>query len=207
MIRTCLFDMGNVLVHFSHDRMCDQIGALCDRTGQQVRQELIDSGRQWDFERGLVTPDEFHSWFEESFQKTVDRSDLAHAASDIFTLNTPIVPVLDELKSRGYRLVLLSNTSVFHFEFIRDRFQVLNRFDDFVLSYQVNAIKPEPAIYEMALKKIHCDAPDCFYTDDIVQYVEGGRRYGLDAEVFTTVDLLKTHLAQRGIHLNGQITL
>ena len=205
MIRTFLFDMGNVLVHFSHDRMCDQIAALCARTGPELKKDLIDSGWQWDFERGLVSPDQFHQWFESNFNTKVDPADLAHAASDIFTLNTPIVPVLDELKSRGYRLVLLSNTSIFHFEFIQKRFEVLNRFDDFVLSYEVQALKPDPEIYHAALKKIGCDAPDCFYTDDIVQYVEGGRRHGLDAEVFTTVPELTRHLAARGIMLRGDV--
>ncbi len=205
MIRTFLFDMGNVLVHFSHDRMCTQIGALCGRTGSELRPYLMDSGWQWDFERGLVTPVEFHDWFETKFQTKVDRQQLAHAVSDIFTLNTPIVAVLDELKSRGYRLVLLSNTSVFHYEFVSKQFQVLDRFDDFVLSYEVHALKPQPEIYEAALKKIGCDPPDCFYTDDIPQYVEHGRKHGLDAEVFTTVDSLKYQLATRGIHLRNGI--
>ena len=203
MIKTCLFDMGNVLLHFSHDRMCQQIGALCGRTGAELKRHLMESGRQADFESGLITPDEFHHWIETTFKTQVDQADLVHAASDIFVLNEPIVPVLDELKSRGYRLVLLSNTSVFHFEFIREKFDVLNRFDDFVLSFEENVLKPHPAIYEAALKKIECDAPDCFYTDDIVQYVEGGRRHGLDAEVFTTVDELKTHFAVRGLKLTG----
>ena len=199
MIRTFLFDMGNVLVHFSHERMCEQIGSLCGQSGLEIRQLLIHSGRQWDFERGRVTPDEFHDWFETNTGSQVAREDLAVAASDIFTLNTPIVPVLDELKSRGHRLVLLSNTSIFHYEFIRDRFQVLNRFDDFVLSFEVQAIKPEPEIYQAALAKIGCHPSECFYTDDIPQYIESGRQHGLDAEVFTTVDSLKLQLACRGI--------
>src|SRR5262249_18392083 len=100
--------MGNVLLHFSHDRMCEQIGALCGRSGIEMRKVLIDSGWQWDFEKGLVTPDDFQVWFEKTFATKVQQSHLARAASDIFTLNAPIVPVLDELKSRGHRLVLLS---------------------------------------------------------------------------------------------------
>lgn len=201
MIRTFLFDMGNVLVHFSHERMCDQIAALCQRTGPELMRQLLDSGWHLDFERGLVTPDEFHQWFETAYHVKIDRSRLAHASSDIFTLNESIVPVLDELKSRGHRLVLLSNTSIFHYEFIRERFDVLNRFDDFVLSYEVKAVKPDPVIFEAALKKIQCDASDCFYTDDIAKYVECGRRHGLDAEVFTTTENLKTQLGFRGIQL------
>ena len=163
------------------------------------------NGWQSDFESGRITPDEFHDWFESTFRIKVNRHDLAHAASDIFTLNEPIVPVLQELKSRGYRLVLLSNTSVFHFEFVRSKFQVLDGFDDFVLSYEVEAMKPEPEIYQAALKKIQCDAPDCFYTDDIAPYVEKGRHHGLDAEIFTTADSLKQQLFRRGIQLTGGV--
>lgn len=205
MIRTCLFDMGNVLVHFCHDRMCDQIAALCGQTGPILKQQLIDSGWQWDFERGLVTPQQFHGWFEQTFQTKVELADLAHAASDIFTLNAPIVPVLDQLKSKGYRLVLLSNTSIFHYQFIRQRFQVLDRFDDFVLSYEVKSLKPDPAIYDAAIQKIGCDAAECFYTDDIPKYVEGGRRHGLDAEVYTSVPELKRQLMARGITLTDTV--
>lgn len=203
MIRTFLFDMGNVLLHFCHDRMCQQVGALCNVPGSELKQHLFDAGGQIDFERGTTSPDQFHDWFEKTFKVKVNRTELAHAASDIFTLNSPIVPVLDELKSRGYRLVLLSNTSIFHYEFIRERFQVLDRFDDFVLSYEVKSVKPESAIYEAALKKILCDPAECFYTDDIARYVEAARRYGIDAEVFTDVDNLKLQLGTRGIVLHG----
>ncbi len=55
MIRTVLFDLGNVIVHFSHEVMCEQIGAVLDRSGPDARRLLIDSGLMWDFERGRVT--------------------------------------------------------------------------------------------------------------------------------------------------------
>jgi putative hydrolase of the HAD superfamily len=162
-------------------------------------------GSTWhsDFDQGIVTPDQFHGWFEETFGVKVQQAELAFAASDIFTLNEPIVPVLDELKSRGHRLVLLSNTSVFHYDFIRDRYNVLDRFDDLVLSFEIKAVKPAPEIYEAALKKIHCELGECFYTDDIPAYIDSGRRHGLDAEVFTTVDSMRTQLAVRGINIDS----
>ncbi len=95
MIRTFLFDMGNVLLHFCHDRMCRQIGALCGRSGPEMRKALMDSRWHSDFDQGIVTPDQFQAWFEETFGVKVQQAELAHAASDIFTLNEPIVPVLD----------------------------------------------------------------------------------------------------------------
>lgn len=193
--------MGNVLVHFCHERMCAQMGALCGLSAAQVRQLILETGAQWDFERGRQSEDEFHAAFERAVGQPVSLDQLRHAASDIFTLNEPIVPVLDALKAQGIRLVLLSNTSVFHFEFIQRRWDVLQRFDEFVVSYKVGAIKPEPAIFEAALKAIQCEPQQCFYTDDIPAYVEKARGYGLQAEVFTSVDALRGQLAARGISL------
>jgi putative hydrolase of the HAD superfamily len=199
MIRTCLFDMGNVLVFFSHDRMCEQLGRLCDRSTDEIRQLLLDSGVQWNYERGQLSPEQFHEWFQETAGRKVSFDDLKRAASDIFWLNEPIVPVLDQIKAQGLRLVLLSNTCITHFEWVRDHYDVLQRFDACVTSYGAGAIKPEPAIYEAALREIDCDPGECFYTDDIPKYVTAGRQHGLMAEVFTNVPSLVGHLGERGM--------
>lgn len=201
MIRTFLFDMGNVLLHFSHDRMCQQMGALCHKSGDDLRRLLLDSGVQWEFERGLMTAEEFHQRFQEMVGTQVDFPELIVAASDIFEVNRPMLAILDSLKSQQYRLVLFSNTSVWHYQFIRKRFEILDRFDEYVLSYEVNAIKPEPEIYQAGLRAIRCAPHECFYTDDIPRYVEAGRKYGFDAEVFTDADRLLRQLMARGVHV------
>ena len=199
MIQTFLFDMGNVLVSFCHDRMCRQMGELCGRSGPEIRKLLIDTGLQWEFERGEVTPDEFHHRFETAVETAVNLDRLAIASSDIFTPNESLLPVLVQLKSRGHRLVLLSNTTIWHFEFVRERFDVLKPFDDFVLSCRTGAMKPDTPIYEAALNKIQCDPANCFYTDDIPDYIAAGRKHGFDAEVFFDTSALMFQLRSRGI--------
>jgi putative hydrolase of the HAD superfamily len=197
-IRTCLFDMGNVLLFFSHDRMCAQMGALCGHTAAQTREIVMDSGLQARFECGLPA-EEYHRLFEEAIGTRVNFDDLLRAHSDIFWPNEEIVPVLAALQARNIRLVLLSNTDSAHFAFCRRNFDVLNRFDDFVLSYRVSAMKPADEIYRAATEVIDCDPYECFYTDDIAGYVERGRTFGLEAETYTSVDKLVSDLASRGV--------
>jgi putative hydrolase of the HAD superfamily len=191
--------MGNVLVHFSHETMCAQMGALCGLSAADVWPLLLTGGLQWEFERGRLTEDEFFRKFQEEVNCRLDADALRHAACDIFHLNEPIVPILKALKSSGRRLVLLSNTCVSHFEFIQERFGVLQLFDDFVVSYRVGSIKPEPAIFEAALKAVRCEPAECFYTDDIAAYVNRARTFGLHAEVFTDADTLTAQLAELGV--------
>jgi putative hydrolase of the HAD superfamily len=201
MIRTCLFDMGNVLLHFSHDRMCQQMGTLCRKSGDDLRRLLLDSGVQWEFERGLLTAEEFHRRFQELVGTMVDLNELIVAASDIFEVNRPMIGILDSLKAQQVRLVLFSNTSVWHYQFIRKRFDLLDRFDECVLSFEVGAIKPETEMYRAGLRAIRCAPSECFYTDDIPRYVEAARKYGFDGEVFTDADQLVRQLAARGVDL------
>ena len=201
MIKTVLFDMGNVLIKFSHERMCRQIGDLCRRTDAEIRHLLFNSELQWNFERGFLSEAAFHAEVERLVEHPLELAHLVHAGSDIFEPNSAIEPIVAELKRRGYRLAVLSNTSISHFEFVRPRYDVLGLFDAYVLSYEVGALKPEPAIYEAALRAIKCAPDECFYTDDIPAYIEAARTYGLQAEVFTDAEALRGHLRARDIDL------
>lgn len=200
-IKTLLFDMGNVLVYFSHERMCRQIGQLCGRSADEVRAQLLDSPLQWDFERGFLSEREFHARLQDLLQADFELPALQRAAGDIFDLNHSIVPVLDSLKHQHLRLVLLSNTCITHVNWIRDHWDFLDRFDQLVLSYEAGAIKPEPRIFEIAQAAAECSPHECLYLDDIPAYVDQGRSRGWNAEVFTTTDHLRIVLAGHGINV------
>jgi HAD superfamily hydrolase (TIGR01509 family) len=199
MIQACLFDMGNVLVFFSHVLMCEQIARVCGSSIDNVRSVLFDSKWQHAIESGEISEAEFHRRLEQHLGRQIDAAALLQAACDIFTPNQEIIPVLKSLKQQGQRLVLLSNTCLSHLEFVRRQSNILQDFDALVLSYEVGSMKPAPAIYQAAIAKAGCDASDCFYTDDIEENIIAGRAQGLQAEIYTTVSDLRSQLQVRGI--------
>lgn len=201
VLRACLFDMGNVLVHFSHERMCRQIASVCEASPDDVQRLLFNGELHWKFDRGELTSADFHRLLCEEFEGNPTLDELKLAASDIFELNSPIVAVLHRLKQAGIRLILLSNTSSAHHEFIRDRFDVLNCFDGFSMSFEVGAIKPEDAIYLKAVELAGVEPGECFYTDDIESYVMRGRELGIDSEVFVGVEPLIEQLRARRVDI------
>ena len=85
---------------------------------------------------------------------------------------------------RKYRLVLLSNTNAIHFEMIRADAASCGISTALVLSHEAGAMKPTPLIYQKAVEAAGCLPEECFFTDDIPEYVEGARRYGIDAVQF-----------------------
>ncbi len=199
-VRTLLIDLGNVLLHFSHARMCVQMAEVCNVPLSDLEKVLFNEHLQRRFERGELSEDGFRQTLEAKFGRTIDPEALRLAGSDIFTLNEPMVPLLDRWKRDGHRLVLLSNTCVTHYEWVVAHFDLLHRFDACVLSYKVGAAKPEEAIFQAALETIQCPPEECFYTDDIEEYVLRGRSFGLQAEVFRDVVTLRSQLERLGVN-------
>ncbi|MFN9717736.1 MAG: HAD family hydrolase [Planctomycetota bacterium] len=198
-IRTCFFDMGNVLIYFSHEKMVRNIAEVCGWPENQTKMFLLDEGRQWKLERGDITEEQFHEDFCRAAGRNLDIDELRLAAADIFWQNDSIVPVLHRLKENKIRLVLLSNTSITHMRFIEERFRVLDLMDDRVTSFAAQAMKPEDRIFEVALSKAQCPSDSCFYTDDIQPYVDKGASFGIHARLFTSTENLERQLSELNV--------
>lgn len=194
--------MGNVLVHFSHQKMCENVAAVCEADLEDVRSLLLGSGLQWKLERGEISEEEFHADFEQTLDRAVNFEQLKQAAADIFWLNESIVPLIDELKQQGMRLVLLSNTSITHLRFIQNNFDILSRFDALTTSFEAGALKPDASIYQDALNKAQAEPHHCFYTDDIEDYVLAARSHGINAEVYTDTPTTRQALQKLGVSLS-----
>ena len=196
------FDLGNVLVHFSHERQCRQIAAVAGVPIDQVRQVLYEGTLGHDSECGRVTPRGAYDRLCGELGVRPDFDALLAANNDIFWLNTSIVPLLARLTAAGHRLGLLSNTSAAHWECISGgRYGGLlpTLFEPLVLSYKVGAMKPDPAIFHAAAKAAGVAPRDIFYVDDILGHVTSAREVGFDAVQYVGTPQLAADLRQRGV--------
>ncbi|MBS3904254.1 MAG: HAD family phosphatase [Simkania sp.] len=197
--KTVFFDMGNVLLFFSFARMCQQIGSVLSLPPLVIQGELRDKGLGNLYEKGGINTLEFHKHFCDLANKNVSVETLLEAASDIFNPNRAILPLLTELKRKGHRLFILSNTNEAHFSYVRRHYpEMLAPFDDYILSYQVGSIKPEETIFRAALKKTDSPTSHCFYTDDIPDFIDAATRVDIHGMVFTGIDPLMETLKLRG---------
>jgi len=198
-----IFDLGNVLLPFSHQRMYAQVAALCGADAAAVRHAFAHNDLAVRFERGACSEPEFQSELEQRLKCSFDRNALERSVADIFDPDLTMLRFVDQLRQRGHRLVLLSNTNSVHVRWIASHYSVFDKFDECVFSYLAGALKPEPAIFSEAIRRANCAPAECFYTDDIEAYVVAGRTAGLDAEVFTSSDSFREHVLRRGIDLSN----
>jgi glucose-1-phosphatase len=196
---TIFFDLGNVILFFSLEKMFDQLGSLLKTSPQKLREEhFLNSDLMQKFETGAMTSVELYRFLQSKSPHPFSFRDMMTAMSDIFTPNKELWTVVERLKAQGSRLVLISNTNECHFYYAYSHYPVLKLFDRYILSYEVGVCKPDPLIFEQAIKEAQGKT---FYTDDIPAFVEAGRLAGLDAEVFVDVPTLQNQLQKRQILL------
>ena len=201
------FDMGNVLLFFSHQRMAAQMAAVVGVTPERAWQILFDGDLGTRHEEGRLSEDQFYDEFCRTAgvanQPAIDRTALELASNDIFRLNAPMVALVGRLNAGGYRAGVLSNTNRGHWRFVSGRFSYLSTmFQVHALSFDSHAMKPARQIYLDAARLAGVAPADIFFTDDRPENVAGAKDAGFDSVLFTTPAALSRELLHRGIVLN-----
>ncbi len=194
---TIFFDLGNVLLFFDHEKMCRQIAELTRLDINYITQTM--ASRLDPYERGEITTQNIYRDFCLLADHPIAYDQVRLAISDIFKENLDSVEIVKELKAKGKKLYILSNTCEAHFDYAVQHFPFLQWFDGHILSYRIGARKPEKTIFEKALTLARCNNNQCFYTDDMQENIKAATALAIDAEQFTTAERLRTHLHERNI--------
>jgi FMN phosphatase YigB (HAD superfamily) len=197
------FDLGKVLVDFDLELMFRQMGEVARVEPAVVREVLFGAGGlQKQYEAGQVSSRQFHERFCRETGTRPDFDKLVQAGSDIFELNTEMLPIIAGLGQAGHRLGILSNTCDAHWEHCRRRFPVLGEsFAVHALSYRMGAAKPDEVAFRGAAELAGQRAEDIFFVDDLEGNVAGAVAAGFDAVQYTSTPQLLADLRQRGIDL------
>jgi len=193
------FDLGKVLLDFDHRLACRQMAAVLGTTEEQVWEAVFVSQWQWKYERGEVTTAELHSLLCETFEVEAELEAVAGAASRIFTPQTEVIELARRLAADGRRLGVLSNTCDCHWEHCLAQYATFlgPLFERHVLSYEVGAMKPDPAIYQHAARQAEVPPERILLIDDRSENVEGATAAGWDVIHFVEADQLAAELRVR----------
>ncbi|MDA7906078.1 HAD family phosphatase [Mariniblastus sp.] len=197
------FDLGNVILSFDHAIAATRIADVIDASPAEVTEWIFESGLQQAFESGEINREAFCNRFSELSNSNVGQEFLLETISDIFSLNRSLIPLISQLRAVNFPIGILSNTCIAHWEFALARFPVLDQlFSNFILSYEIGAMKPAALIYERALDVAAVEPTRCFFVDDRIENVEGARANGWEAVVYQSVDQLAMELRCRGVKFN-----
>ena len=197
---TIVFDLGNTLIRFDHNISARKIANLFHLDSKKIYDAFFDSPMTKAFEKGLISPKEFHKKAEELLGVKLPYKDFATIWNDIFWEDEEACDLARQLK-KHYRLFLLSNVNRLHFEYIRNKFDIIKIFDEVILSFMVGAIKPDRIIFEDVIKRAGGDRAKILYIDDREDLIKEASLLGIDSIRFEGAGKLKSVLTEKEVLL------
>lgn len=204
--RFIFFDLGNVLLRFSIEKLARRAALLSGVEERQVFQAVYGDGMQQKVECGQISEEAFYEEYCRRLGCHVEPAQLIPALNDIFWVLEETQPLVKRLAAENFPRGILSNIGSAHWKHCVETYPfILECFPTHhILSYTVGAMKPERRIYEAAFEMAEKAVPgirpgEIFFLDDMKPNVEGAQNFGFDAVQFISIEQLTDEIARRGI--------
>jgi putative hydrolase of the HAD superfamily len=194
MIKTFIFDLGNVIVSFDHNKTAAGLANVCAQASDVIFGKAISSPLVREYNLGRISSEEFFDQVRRELDLRMSFAEFSAAWNCTFEMEPLISERFIKNLANKYKLLLLSDTNELHFDYIREHFPVLDHFDDFILSHKAGAAKPSPEIFQIAVEKSECLPEECFFIDDLALNVEGAKKFGINAFQFVSEVTLEEEL-------------
>ncbi|MGD1996885.1 MAG: HAD family phosphatase [Anaerolineae bacterium] len=194
MIKAVLFDFGRVIsaqkpasLFRGYEEELGMARGTLNRImfGSRVWQETLvgrktidEYWREVGPKLGLHTPEEVEAFRRRYFADEA--------------INADVVDLIRRLRGR-YKLGVLSNSPPGLPQWL-DEWDILDLFDVVVCSGDEGVVKPDPAIFEMALARLGVEPEEAVFIDDTPGHVEAARGLGLRGIHFTSAEALEKEL-------------
>jgi putative hydrolase of the HAD superfamily len=200
-MKTVVFDFGNVIAFFDHQRAVSRLAPFTDLPPAELTLQLYGSPIEDQYERGLIPTAEYVRLAKLHGRLTCSDAEFLAAFVDIFWRNDAVCDLIPRLAGNN-RLILASNTNDAHFTKFTAQFaDVLQEkhFARLCTSHFAHARKPEPAYFAYAQRHALADPADCVFVDDLAANVEAARRHGWRGIVYRPDTDLAAALAAEGV--------
>ena len=141
MIKTILCDLGNVIVFVNEDKLIASLAKFSNKDKEYVHRFFVNLIAKSGFDKGKITAKQFFLKFKNKLNLKLDFNQFKKIWSSHFSPNKEMEILLNKLK-KNYKLILLSNTDEINFNHIRNKYKILDIFNDFILSYKLGYKKP-----------------------------------------------------------------
>lgn len=185
-INNIIFDFGGVIINIDTYRLVQMLVSKGIDNIDQVHAHLVNNEIYNKFETGHVTAQQFRDEIRSQLSVKQTDEEIDHDWNAII-LNIPEerVSLLEKIRD-NYKIFLLSNTNIIHFDFYNRYFadtfaynRLADMFEKAYFSHQMGLRKPDPAIYKEVLSDSGILPEETLFIDDNKDNVEAANALGI----------------------------
>ena len=190
-----IFDLGKVLVDFDYTIAARKIAARSSKAPADLHAFLGSSPLLVEYESGRLTRRQFYKAISAAIGFAGGLDEFGGFFADIFS-ELPLMTALHaELRQRGFKTYIFSNTNDLANEHIRRNFPFFANFDGYIFSYEVGAMKPQPEIYVAMEAMTRKSGAELIYLDDRLENIVTGAARGWRAILHESPEKTRQALA------------
>lgn len=195
-----VFDLGNVVVDIDFNRALGVWSDFSRIPLANLQSKFRFTEAFYQHERGAISDEEFARRLCHDLDMALSDEQFAAGWQAIFAgQREETVEVMRELRRRGHRVVILSNTNQLHTEYWTEAYpEAIASADSLYLSHQMGMRKPDAEIYANVLRQEGFDAASTLFFDDNEDNVEGARQLGIRAIRVTDKQTIPEWFAKNG---------
>ena len=201
MVKTLIFDFGNVLINLDFDRCFNAFEELLqvDWSKSKVPPSIQEAIIQYD--KGLISNEEFVSAFI-AMRNDVEFDQVKEAWNYLIAdMPSTRFEFLENLRNH-YQLVLLSNINAFHVDRVHEILDIDHGvrdfegiyFDKVFYSHLIGKRKPEKDIYQYVQAELKLKPHEILFIDDIPENIEAAKAQGWYGQVHDPLDNIELML-------------
>lgn len=194
-----IFDLGKVLVDFDYSIAEQKIAARSAKLPVELHQFLGSSPLLVQYESGQLTRQAFYEIIRDVIGFQGDLAEFGSYFADIFSAMPGTIALHAELRQRGFKTYIFSNTNDLAIEHVRRNFPFFAHFDGYIYSHEIGSMKPQPKIYAAMEALTGRRGADLIYLDDRPENIEAGKIRGWRTIQHQTPDQTRLALQQFGI--------
>lgn len=197
--RAVIFDVGRVLFRWDLRHL---YAKLIDDPAEVERFCTTIITPEWHFQHDAGRP--LADMVEERVAEFPHAEALIRAYQRRFNETIPgpvegMPELVERLHGAGVPLYIITNFGDEFWSMFRPTQPIFDRFEDILVSGVEKLIKPDPAIYRLALDRFGLEAAHTLFIDDVPENIAGAASVGIDGHVFTGAAAATQWLRDRGL--------
>lgn len=199
-LKAVLFDYGEVLCHAPTHEENAKLASFFNVDLQRL--PTLWERNRGPYDRGDLTSQVYWSMLARDADIEIPAAEIEKICQlDMAmwsNINSNMVDWAHQLRVSGLKIGLLSNMHPDMVSHCRKHFAWLKNFDSVTFSGEVRMIKPDPAIYEHALRGLGTTANETLFLDDREVNIRAAHELGIRAIRFKSIAQLRSDLENLG---------
>ena len=182
-VKAVIWDLAGVVLHTVKGTFNTLLAERLDAPLAEIdRLMLSNENDLWDIDE--IDDDTYYTFLLNELKMPMEKKAIIRKfVVDDFYIDQDMLAYIKDLRASVTTMLLTNFPSHVH-DFMKTDWIVDGAFDHMIASCDVKLIKPDPAIYTLALDRLDLEAEECVFIDDREVNVNAARKLGINGIVF-----------------------